>query len=234
MREPRDRGERTHLRIWELLPWYVNGTLPPAERSTVEEHLAACPRCQEEERSCRALEAGVRGAEEIAPSPHPVRLARLLASIDDLETRAGAKPPAWRRVVGAIAAVAAFAGRPLRALFPTPARGMAAAQLAVLLLIAGLVGWQQWRARQPVYRTLSSPTQESLASGGLRIRVLFAEEATEREIRELLLGVRGEIVAGPSPFGVYTVEVPKAGDPLDSVLTHLRAQARVRLAEPAR
>ena len=228
MREPRDRGERTHSRIWELLPWYVNGTLPPAERSAVEEHIAVCPRCQEEERSCRALEAGVHGAEEVAPSPHPVRLARLLARIDDFEKGDAAKPSRWRRALAA-------AGRPLRALAANPGRGMAVAQLAVLLLIAGLIGWQQWRARQPepAYRTLSSP-EKALAAGGPRIRVLFAEEATEREIRELLLGVRGEIVAGPSPFGVYTVEVPRAGDPLATVLTHLRAQKRVRLAEPAR
>ena len=27
--------ERSHQRVWELLPWYANGTLEPGERRTV-------------------------------------------------------------------------------------------------------------------------------------------------------------------------------------------------------
>ena len=45
MRELEDRGERLHERVWNLLPWYVNGTLSLKERERVEAHLAACRRC---------------------------------------------------------------------------------------------------------------------------------------------------------------------------------------------
>lgn len=33
-------------RISELLPWLINGTLPKAEKSLIEEHLADCANCQ--------------------------------------------------------------------------------------------------------------------------------------------------------------------------------------------
>lgn len=39
MRERKDH-ERVHRRVWELLPWYVNGTLSHPERQGVEAHLA--------------------------------------------------------------------------------------------------------------------------------------------------------------------------------------------------
>jgi hypothetical protein len=52
-------------------------------------------------------------------------------------------------------------------------------------------------------------------------------------VRDLLLAIRGQIVAGPSSLGVYTVEVPAGPDPLEKTLEHLRRQPRVSLAEPA-
>ena len=85
----------------------------------------------------------------------------------------------------------------------------------------------------PLYRTLSdaAPAPPPAAATS-RLRLVFAAGTTEAEIRDLLLGIRGQITAGPSPLGVYTVEVPAGPDPLADVLTHLRAQKRVSLAEP--
>ena len=63
---------------------------------------------------------------------------------------------------------------------------------------------------------------------------MFSPRATEREIRELLQGIHGEITAGPSPIGAYTVEVPAAGDPATVVLARLRSEPQVVMfAEPA-
>lgn len=213
MRQGWSRGERLHQRVWDLLPWYVNGTLPDGERRRVEEHLSRCSRCQEELAACRGIGEAVSRQEEVAPAPHPAQLARLMARIDEEENVL----------------------RGLRALFaatPRAVRFALAAQLAAVLLLAGALLWRPEPAPEPLFQTLSSPAPESETGPAARLRIVFAEGTTEKEIREVLLKVRGQVVGGPSSFGVYTVEVPASPDPIESVLAHLRSQKGVSLAEP--
>jgi hypothetical protein len=115
-----------------------------------------------------------------------------------------------------------------------------AAQLGLVLLLAGgltlLRRPVQTSAAPAVYRTLSDPgpaTAEPPAATA-RLRIVFAPGTTEEEIRALLLGIRGQITAGPSPLGVYTVDVPAGPDPVADVLSHLRTHRQVSLAEPVR
>lgn len=220
MREPGDRADRLHQRIWESLPWYVNRTLPPEEAAAVAEHAAACERCRDEIEACRSLAQAVVEAGELAPTPHPVRLTRLLRRIDEHEAGRG-RPgiPGIAALLGRLRALAAPAARPLP--------WMLAAQLAVLVLIGALLLWPH---QEPQFSTLSAPAVAPVPQ--VSLRVVFNRQATEEEIRRLLLSVRGEITGGPSPFGVYTVAVP-AGDPLTEVLAHLRRAPAVELAEKA-
>jgi hypothetical protein len=228
MRELEDHGERIHQRVWDLLPWYVNGSLAERERERVEAHLAACLRCQDEERVCRSLAGSVTAAGEVAPAPHPVQFQRLLARVEESEReeRESAGP---RRLLA-----------PLRGLVratPRPLRGALVAQAAVILLLIGFLAWSLQRPAiapnlQPVYRTLSNPDAPPVPT--VRLRVMFSPRSTEKEIRDLLHGIHGEITAGPSPSGAYTVEVPAASDPAGVVLARLRSEPQVVLfAEPA-
>jgi anti-sigma factor RsiW len=228
-----DRRERLHQRVWDLLPWYANGALLDGERRTVEAHLAECPRCREEIVACQRLGEAIRQAEQTAPAAHPARLARLMERIDD-EERSGRH--GWRQAV-----LAPWQG--LAALVratPPLARGAMVAQLVVLVALTGLlVRWSQRPDEAtpappaPVYQTLSESAPAPAPETTARLRLVFAEGTTEQEARHLLLDIRGQIVAGPSALGVYTVEVPAGPDPLEKVLAHLRAQPRVSLAEPA-
>lgn len=228
MREREDHGERVHQRVWELLPWYVNGSLAERERERVEAHLAACLRCQDEERVCRQMAGAVARGGEIAPAPHPVQLQRVLARIEESEREE--RESAGRRFLA-----------PLRGLArqtPRPVRTALLAQAAVILLLVGLGAWSARRPAavpsnlQPVYRTLSNPDAAPVPS--VRLRVMFSPRATEKEIRDLLHGIHGEITAGPSPSGAYTVEVPAASDPAGVVLARLRSEPQVVMfAEPA-
>ncbi len=229
MREREELGERFHERVWGLIPWYVNGTLPQRERERVEIHLEACRRCQEEERACRQTAEAVQGAGEVAPTPHPVQLQRILARIE--ETEREERAPRMSRM--------SWIGRwrlPLEAT-PRALRGALVAQVAIILLLAGVIIWQKLHSAPEgvsapaVYRTLSDPAP--MRGPVLRLRVMFSPQATERQVRELLLDVRGEITAGPSPLGVYTIEVPAGRDSLQAVLTRLRSESQVMLAEPA-
>ncbi len=225
MRELEDHGERVHQRVWDLLPWYVNGSLAERERERVEAHLAACLRCQDEERVCRSLAGVVAAVGEVAPAPHPVQFQRMLARIEESETESAGR---WRLLA------------PLRGLVratPRPLRGALVAQAAVILLLIGFLAWSLQRPGtapnlQPAYRTLSNP--EAAPVPTVRLRVMFSPQATEKEIRELLHGIHGEITAGPSPSGAYTVEVPAASDPAGVVLARLRSEPQVVMfAEPA-
>lgn len=227
MREREDHGERSHQRAWELLPWYVNGSLAQPERERVEAHLAACPRCQEEVRTCRRAAAEIAGAGEVAPSPHPIQFQRVLARIEESEREERRHDGGWRILA------------PFRSLVqatPRPLRGALVAQAAVIFLLVGFLAWDALRPVSPspspaVYRTLSDPAPAPVPT--VRLQVMFLPQTTEREIRGLLRDIRGEITAGPSPLGLYTVEIPAAGNPVAGVLARLRSEPQVTFAEPA-
>jgi hypothetical protein len=227
MRKLEEPGERMHQRIWELLPWYTNGSLAERESEMVTAHLAVCPRCEAEALTCQRTAEELRAVGEAAPSPHPVQLQRVLARIDESEREEGAGGGAWGR--GAWSTLAAAARGPLR--------GALVAQAAAILLLVGLLAWRESSRPAPeaappaVYRTLSDPA--AAPAPAVDLRVMFAPQASEREIRGLLLGIHVQITAGPSRIGVYTIEIPADGDPVAVVLARLRSEPQVAFAEPA-
>ena len=219
-------GPRAHQETWELLPWYANGTLEGAEREAVAVHLASCAECRDELARCRALAAEVRGA-VVAPSPHPAQLAGLLRRVDAAEAAAAGAGGGGRRAGrgerrGAMRALART---------PRPVRWLLAAQAAALVVLLVGVGAL---IRRPAaeFRTLSDPAPAAAPLG--QVRVVFAPETTEAELRALLLPLRGELTGGPSQLGAYTVGFPAGpgAEPMPVVLSYLREHPRVRFAEP--
>lgn len=204
--------ERLHRRVWELLPWYANGTLGDGERRTVEEHAVQCERCRKEMEACRQLGEAVRQTAVEAPTPHPARLSRLMDRLDQAE---GPSRPA--RLIHLLTAT------------PKPVRWVLAAQLAALLLLAAAPLWTPPPPPPAEFKTLSDPVA---VAAGPQVRVVFADGATERQIRGVLLPIGGQLAGGPSPLGVYTIEIPRDRDPLPVVLRHLRSRPEVSFAEP--
>ncbi len=208
----RQEDERLHQRIWELLPWYANGTLGETESRTVEEHAAQCERCREEVQACRQLGEAVRLTAAEAPTPHPARLSRLMSRLDEAD---GSSPRA--RLAGLLTAT------------PKPVRWVLAGQLAALLLLATAWMWTPPPPQPAEFKTLSDAVAPVT---GQQVRVVFAEGATERQIREVLLPIGGQLAGGPSALGVYTVELSEGRDPLPVVLQHLRSRPEGSFAEP--
>jgi anti-sigma factor RsiW len=213
----------SHQECWELLPWHANGTLEPEEAGRVDEHLAACAICREELRACRELAASLPGA-EADPEPEP-GLARVIARID-AEPAAGRRPRPDRR------------WRALWAATPRPVRATLAAQAAALgaLALGGLALGAGARAAppgaEPLYRTLSAP-QAAASAGAVRLRLVFAGDATEAAMRALLLEAGARVVDGPTRFGVYTVELPAGDGGPERLLARLDDHPAVVFAEPA-
>ena len=112
-------------------------------------------------------------------------------------------------------------------------RPVLVAQLVVIATLAVIL----WRQRVPeppaAFRTLSDPVA-MVQSTGLRVRMVFGPEVDEGALRGLLLEVGGQIVGGPSPYGVYTVELPALEDPAAraKLLEEIRARREVEVLEP--
>lgn len=208
-----------------LLPWYANGTLSPEETRQVEAHLGQCPHCLAELEQYRILGEQVREQPEWTWQPPSGHFERLMADIDRLDTPAvpaRAKPSPWQRLMDWLRET------------PQPVRWtLAAESLALAMLV--LVVWLPGRPMvEPGFETLSSVTTSTRPTGP-RLRVGFDPTLRIADLQSLLQVLNGQIVAGPSALGIYTItldakERPEAA--LDHALTVLRAHRQVLLAEP--
>ena len=216
-----------------LLPWYVNGTLGAAEVRRVVAHLEQCP-------TCRAGAAHLDAARTLLRSPAQVEytaqagLRKLMARVEQEARNAAATP--------AVPAPAAVAAEPPAVAAPqwhAPAlrnlvRWLAAAVVVQACAIAAIVGVKYLAptvdAPAAPFRTLTTNPAE-----GPRLRVVFAPTMTLAELQDLLRANQLVAVAGPSETGIFTLALraPSAGtDAQAAVLARLRADARVRFAEP--
>jgi Putative zinc-finger len=221
-------NNRVHQQVWELLPWYGNGTLTGQELHDVEAHLTACHACQTELTRCHDLAAAVRASEDVAWSPSPAHVARVLARIEAVEARR-----TWRRDWWQGVCAWGLAARGVLQTTPFSVRWTLAAQGVLVVLLASALVWQMSSVSSGQYRTLSAGNDHVPQNQG-QIRVVFAEDMTEHELRALLTSMGGTIVQGPSPLGVYTVGILQPGNRADLVrlVQMMQAHPKVRLAEP--
>ena len=195
-------------RFNELMPWYVNGTISDEDRAWVDTHLRNHPDAQAELAWYQSLQTRMR---DNAPAvPATIGLARTMQLIR------GDQPSFSERVT------AFFAGFGLR---PTAAF----AGLAVVAVQAGFI-----------FTLLHEPNDDTdvirakgtvLVTEAPLLKLNFAPDAKEADIRLLLMSVRGDLVAGPGQLGDYYVRVP-AGT-LDASLVALKANPIVQAAATA-
>ena len=205
-----DEERSLHRRAWEAIPWLVNGRIDEAEHTLLEEHLRACADCRDELALQRRLRDGVlRQAGPAADAD--AALGRLWQRIDaeGAMTRlpGAGRQGAWQRWLVAAAVVQAVA-------------------------LAALVG-ANFGSGTPQYRTFSAATP---AAAPHAIRAVFASDLPLVDLQRILEGADLRIVDGPNEGGVYTLVprglAPPATAPHDAALARLRADARVRFAEP--
>ncbi|HJR70799.1 MAG TPA: zf-HC2 domain-containing protein [Gammaproteobacteria bacterium] len=208
MTEPEALG---HSRAFDLLPWLVNGTLDATERDAVEQHVRTCIVCRRELKEQRHLKAAVGKQPTIHVSAH--------AGLADLDRRLDATPPVsgTREWGGWYSALQPFA-------YAT------AAGIALLAFLLWLTPLPEIDADQ--YGTLATETAETAKL----IDVVFAQQTTAAEMAALLAEVDGEIVAGPSAVGRYSVRIAsgRASDAqLLGIVDRLATDSRVRFVGPS-
>lgn len=201
----------THEQAIELLPWLVSGSLADAEQAAVLEHARFCVACKLELDSLGDIQQAIAGESAAQPVPAP-DMRRINRRIDDLT--------AHRNRIGNLRA--RFAG-----LFANPWRAAFVAQ-AVVLVVAVAV----WLGREPVVAEFTTLTRSQELPAGDYVRVVFSPELGEAQITPLLDELKLDVVAGPSERGIYTLSVVVGMD-REAVLTALRGNAKVLLAEPA-
>jgi hypothetical protein len=201
-----------HKRTLELIPWYVNGSLPDGERLKIERHLRTCVPC----RSALVDEQRLRGLiREQAAIPHGPE-----HGVADLLHRIDGHGPVRSR---------------LR--FASPFVYAAAAGLALVVAFL-LVRPFTEMAGQPdgEFSTLTNASD----SAADRIDIVFDENLGPAEISVFIESLGGRLEAGPSELGRYTVSLPDASDrDLAALIADLGEDPRIRfvgrnfIAEPA-
>lgn len=201
----------THRDIFTLLPWYLNETLTPQERRSVEAHMADCPACRKELGRLKVLRTGVAELNEAIPAPSPDLLARALRDVEAFELE---KTKRRHRPAGEIQSMTtrleAFLTSWWRPI-PVFARVAIAIQLVLVVGMGGMIVSVLNRPA-PFMTLVGPPSSTERPEGRARLVIGFQPGATDAEIRRTLQEIRGVIVHGPSALGLYTVELPFGSD----------------------
>ena len=204
-----------HSEVAELLPWYVNGTLKAQEHDLVARHLMACKACHQESQMLSRLQADVR--EEELDVDMRASLTRVRQRIEHAaQPRRG--PLAWL----------ADHWRRLE----RPVRHVLATQTALVAMLLMMVGWLAYTPAPPPADFHVLGAHSSLNSAAqAQIVVVFAQNATEHQMRAMLLRMGANVVRGPTAEGAYVLAVD-AGQRAH-ILADLKQQGSIVFAEPA-
>ena len=176
-------------RFEELLPWYANGSLGAEDRAWVDAYLQQHPEAKSELDWYRSLQARVQ---ESAPAvPPTIGLARAMRLIQ------GDRPTLAERI-------GAFFGN----LGMRPSYALAG--LALVMVQGGVILNLLGNARDDAdqIRALNAVRVEE----GPMLKISFAPDAKEADIRMLVVQVGGELAGGPGQLGDYYLRVPAGSE----------------------
>lgn len=215
-----------HGECWNLLPWIANESAAAKDISRVAAHLHDCRECQEELEFQRQLRNAIRSEEAVvlAPQTSLQKLMQRIDTVEDIDEKLEAAP----------AEVVALPRR-------EPARWSRWLPIAAAvqgIMITGLLTalWMQSSD------TLTAPRYDTMSAPGKAmthrpvIRVVFTDNVALDDMNRVLRTVDAQIIAGPSEAGVYTLGLAAGSTDLsglEKALAQLRADNRVRFAEPA-
>ena len=182
-------------RFDELLPFYVNGTLNSADRDWIDSYLREHPLASNEMHWLRAVQRATQ--EEAVPVSSEVGLERAMQRIR--AGRAAASPAlasSWmERLRDGLSRLVA----------PTMIKPALASALAVVALQAVIIA-SMVSERDETSDVRGKPG--SVVEQGPYVKVNFKPDATEADIRMLLIDVQASIASGPGQLGDYYVRVP--------------------------
>jgi anti-sigma factor RsiW len=201
-----------HEEVFELLPWYLNGTLAETERQKVDKHVSVCAACRDHLAREREIYRSISAESSLGYIPASfsrlqARLdARQSASQQEIPRRRGAMP--WPRLAAASIAILALG----------------------LLSLVSADRWVQMRALPSEYRTVTTSTPRAPDEV---IRAVFSPGVTLVELQAILDEAQLRIISGPTEAGVYSLAATSSR-PVTVSLSLLRRHGSVRFAESTR
>jgi anti-sigma factor RsiW len=195
-------------RFEELLPWYANGSLGAEDRAFVDAYLEQHPEARSELDWYQSLQKRVQ---ENAPAvPATIGLARAMRLIQ------GDRPTLTERIN------AFFGNLGLRPSYAMAALAVVVVQGGVIMNLLGDV-----RENAEEIRALHAVRVEE----GPMLKINFAPDAKESDIRMLVVQVRGELAGGPGQLGDYYLRVPAGSEA--AALARVQAATIVQAASMA-
>ena len=182
-------------RFDELLPFYVNGTLNTDDRTWIEHYLREHPLAANELNWLRSVQATTQ--QEAVPVSSEVGLDHALRRIHS--ERAAAAPAAMSPVERVREWFARLV--PVSMLKPALAGALAVIALQAVV-ITTMVGEREDTSLVRTMPPVGATEQPAF------VKVNFRPDATEADIRMLLLDVQANIASGPGQLGDYYVRVP--------------------------
>lgn len=205
-------------RFDELLPFYVNDTLPQADREFVEAYLREHPKSSAELNWYRSLQDRLKA--DVPAVSSEVGLERTMARIRAERGQTQRAPQRRGERLGD--RLRSW----LAAALPQPVLRPALATALVVVVAQGVV-----IANLAVERDDSSEiraVRPTVVDKGPWVKVNFKSDARETEIRMLLVQLGASLAAGPSQLGDWYVRVPEGR--FDVALRALKASPVVESA----
>ncbi len=198
---PIDQPTTEREEIERILPWYIAGTLKPAEHDFVEDYLRQHPQMSAQLELSQQEMVATIGSNERLGLPSPNSLDRLMTAIELEKSTGGKLQDAGRRVLMAWDAF-------IQGLAPSTMR-LATATAAFLIVAQAITLGLVYLRSVPSpagYQTASGP-QSGVPAAGTFALVSFSEKATVADIASLLTSMDAVIVDGPKPGGTFKVRL---------------------------
>ncbi len=188
-------GAQTHQQVQDLLPWFVMKTLDEADREFVDAHLRTCVACQRDVEWHQQMR-------EVHNEPLPERdvdgafaalRARLPASVVTPVSTSGLRSM-WRRWR-----------------FDRPFVGWALALQAVVIVgLASVLAFGYGKIGTDEPHLFHALGRAAPIVAPARLVVVFAPQATQADMRRVLLASETRIVDGPTAADAYILAVAPA------------------------
>jgi RNA polymerase sigma-70 factor (ECF subfamily) len=206
----------------ELIPLYINGALAGKHKIAFEKSLKNDPNLKQEYMEFYEIEAYFDQLDTVS-KPHLDRLYTTVKnSLDDIQ----AESEEADEELQAVGAKANF----LQDMLSSPRIGWGLAALQFVLLVMVLI-FSGPDNTAPVDASVTAAQILQQQSRGKKLNVIFQDNATHQQIRDLLLALQAEVHSGPTDIGLYTITVEGNEQRVQEVLNTLRNSGVVVLAD---